>query len=88
MAAVVRTLGSARGSNIGSAPGLTGLAPYGRVGAALALTPWLSARADLIGGAVLRRVVISVADETTDHTIATWGRPLASALVGLQAGWP
>jgi hypothetical protein len=88
LVASVHADGTGSGANIGLDTSLIGVAPYARAGATLALTPWLAARADLIGGAVVRRVNISFSDTGMYHNIATWGRPLVSALIGLQAGWP
>jgi hypothetical protein len=83
----VQTEGIPRGPYLGYSDGAVGLAPYARAGAALALTSWLSLRADLMAGSLLRRTVITVSEQGTSQDIATWGRPFATALIGLQAGW-
>jgi hypothetical protein len=88
LAIAARTNGDARGANLGTNESMLSIAPYARAGATLKLTSWLSARADLIGGSTIIRVVISVADSSNEnHRIATWGRPFGTGLLSLQASW-
>ncbi|APR83492.1 Flagellar hook-length control protein FliK [Minicystis rosea] len=58
-------------------------APFVRTGLAVALTPMLRARADVLVGVVTQDVSIQLAKED----VATFGRPLVLASVGVDFGW-
>lgn len=65
------------------------IAAQARLGGGLAITSWLTARVDVIGGATARHILIAYFNEkdNVSHVVAAWGRAFAAGTAGLQATW-
>jgi hypothetical protein len=83
MAVSLRSTGTANPGFIASAPSALTAAPFARLGLAFALTRVFRLRADVLAGVVAQGVSIQFAQ----HEIATWGKPLVLASVGVDFGW-
>ena len=88
-ALLIRTVGTGVGSNQGSTDSTWRFATHVRLGAGVALAPWLTLRADVVAGASPRLVINSVdsSNSNVSHDLAAWGPTFAVATVGVQANW-
>jgi hypothetical protein len=87
LAIFVRSTGTANPPQTGTTEQETGVALYARTAARFRLARRLALRVDLLGGAALRRPVISYmsnTNATNDRDLATWGSVFAAGLGGAE----
>ncbi|HTB59628.1 MAG TPA: hypothetical protein VLC06_17260 [Polyangia bacterium] len=87
LAIFVRSTGTANAPQTGTTGDETGVAMYARAAARFRLARHLALRVDLLGGAALRRPVISfmsTTNPTSDRDLATWGGAFAAGLGGAE----
>jgi hypothetical protein len=87
MAVFMHSQGTAVGPGLtASAPNTWATALYARLGLGLLLTSTVGVRAEIISGATTQHLGVNIGDTKTQA--AEWGRPFASAFVGLEARLP
>jgi hypothetical protein len=87
MAVFLHTQGTAVGSDVtASAPNTWATALYARLGLGLLLTSTVGVRAEIISGATMQHLGVNIGNPPSQA--AEWGRPFASAFVGLEARLP
>ena len=63
-------------------------AAQARLGAGVAVTRWLAARADGVAGVTARRLVVSTLDASqVSHDAGSWGHLFVAASLGLEAAF-